>query len=69
MPGLNRKGPNGDGPMTGRKKGKCKSDNSSSARMFRSEETQNRRMKNRCDRGGGFLEKGRRRRNRVNGED
>ncbi|MDD2437071.1 MAG: DUF5320 domain-containing protein [Massilibacteroides sp.] len=27
MPGLNRKGPNGDGAMTGRKMGRCNPDN------------------------------------------
>jgi hypothetical protein len=27
MPGLNRRGPNGAGPMTGRKMGRCNPDN------------------------------------------
>ncbi len=27
MPGLNSKGPNGEGPMTGRRMGRCKSSN------------------------------------------
>lgn len=27
MPGLNRRGPNGDGPMTGRRMGRCNPDN------------------------------------------
>ena len=27
MPGLNRKGPQGDGPMTGRRMGRCNPDN------------------------------------------
>lgn len=27
MPGLNRRGPNGEGPMTGRKMGRCNPDN------------------------------------------
>lgn len=27
MPGLNRRGPNGEGPMTGRKTGRCNPDN------------------------------------------
>jgi hypothetical protein len=27
MPGLNRKGPQGEGPMTGRKMGRCNPDN------------------------------------------
>ena len=27
MPGLNRKGPQGDGPMTGRKMGRCNPNN------------------------------------------
>lgn len=27
MPGLNRRGPHGDGPMTGRKMGRCNPDN------------------------------------------
>ena len=27
MPGLNRKGPNGEGPMTGRRMGRCNPDN------------------------------------------
>jgi len=27
MPGLNRRGPNGEGPMTGRRAGRCNPDN------------------------------------------
>ena len=27
MPGLNRRGPNGEGPMTGRRMGRCNPDN------------------------------------------
>ncbi len=27
MPGLNRRGPNGEGPMTGRRAGRCNHDN------------------------------------------
>ncbi|HEY9125118.1 MAG TPA: DUF5320 domain-containing protein [Bacteroidales bacterium] len=44
MPGLNRRGPNGEGPMTGRKMGRCNPDNKGKTEE---EIFQNRNMNNR----------------------